>query len=132
MDIAAGLTLLGQAAGIVKDLRAIEKGFDLAAVKAQMADLYGTLAEVKIALSDAHDTIRDKERKIKEFEDKIVTLTSGEFCPICESGRMKVVESVEHPDFGFAGVHERTLKCTDCNHSEKRLHDPNHATKRPR
>ena len=44
MDIAAGLTLLGQATNIVKGLREIDKGFDLAALKARMADLYGTLA----------------------------------------------------------------------------------------
>jgi hypothetical protein len=42
MDIAAGLTLLAQATGIVKDLRDIE-GFDIAALRSQMADLYGTL-----------------------------------------------------------------------------------------
>jgi len=43
MDIAAGLTLLAQATGIVKDLRDIDKGFDIAALRSQMADLYGTL-----------------------------------------------------------------------------------------
>lgn len=129
MDISTGLTLLGQATGIVKDLREIDKGFDLAALKSQMADLYGTLADVKIALSDARETIHEKDRKIKELEDKIAALTSGEACPICGTGRMKVVSSVAHPHFGFAGVQERTLKCTDCSHSEKHLHDPTGVTK---
>jgi hypothetical protein len=46
MDVAAGLALLGQATSIVKNLRDIEKGFDVAALKVQMADLYGTLADV--------------------------------------------------------------------------------------
>lgn len=129
MDISTGLTLLGQATGIVKELREIEKGFDLAMLKLQMADLYATLADVKIALSDARETIQEKERKIRELEDKIAILTSGEACPICRTGRMRVVSSVEHPHFGFAGVQERTLKCTDCNHSEKHLHDPSGVTK---
>lgn len=129
MDISTGLTLLREATGIVKGLREIDKGFDHAALKSRMADLYGTLADVKIALSDAHETIRERDRKIKELEDKITSLTSGEACPICDIGRMKVVSSVAHPQFGFAGVQQRTLRCIECNHSEKHLHDPRGVTK---
>jgi hypothetical protein len=88
VDISAGLTLIGQAIGIVKDLREIDKGFDVAAIKAQMADLYSTLADVKIALSDARETIHERDRRIKDLEDKITSLTSGEMCPICKAGRM--------------------------------------------
>jgi DNA repair exonuclease SbcCD ATPase subunit len=130
MDIATGLTLLGQATGIVKDLREIDKGFDHAALKAQMADLYGTLADVKIALSDARETIHERDTKIKELEVKISALTSGEACPICNEGRMKVSSSRAHPQFGFAGVQERVLKCDKCSHTEKRFHDPDGITKR--
>lgn len=129
MDIATGLTLLSQATGLVKDLREIDKGFDAGALKAQMADLYGTLADVKIALSDARETIHERDQKIKALEEKIAALTSGEACPICISGRMKVSSSREHPDFGFAGVQERTMKCDQCGHSEKRMHDPAGITK---
>jgi len=129
MDITTGLTLLGQATGIVKDRRGIEKGFDMAALKSRMADLYGTLADVKIALSDARETIHEKDRKIRELEGNIAALTSGEACPICGAGRMKVTASHEHPHFAFAGVQERTMKC-NCNHTEKRLHDPNAVAKR--
>jgi len=129
LDIATALTLLGQATRIVKDLREIDKGFDLASLKAQMANLYGTLADVKIALSDAREAIHEKDQKIKRLEDKIAALVSGETCPICNEGRMKVVASREHPHFGFAGVQERTLKCDKCGHSEKRLHDPDGRTK---
>lgn len=129
MDIAAGLTLLGQATSIVKNLRDIEKGFDAAALKAQMAELYGTLADVKIALSDARETIHEKDKKIRELEEKISALSSGESCPICSEGRMKIASSREHPHFGFAGVQERTVKCDKCGHAEKRLFDPNGATK---
>lgn len=132
MDISTGLTLLAQATGIVKDLREINKGFDTAALKSQMADLYGTLADVKIALSDAREAIRDRDQKIKELECKISALTSGEACPICNAGRMKISASRAHPHFGFAGVQERTLKCDNCNHSEQRLYDPEGRTKRGR
>lgn len=130
MDIATGLTLLAQATGIVKDLRSIDKSFDLAVLKSQMAELYGTLADVKIALSDAREVIHEREQKIKGLEDKIATLTSGEACPMCNEGRMKIAASRAHPQFGFAGVQERTLKCDKCGHSEKRLHDPSGVTKR--
>ncbi len=130
MDIAAGLALLAQATGIVKDLRAIDKSFDVALLKSQMAELYGTLADVKIALSDARETIHEKERKIKELGDKVAALTSGEACPICNEGRMKITASGPHPTFGRVGVLERTLKCDKCGHTEKHLYDPSGLTKR--
>jgi hypothetical protein len=60
MDIAAGLALLSQATSIVKNSRQIEKGFDVAALKAQMAELYGTLADVKIARIDARQRREDQ------------------------------------------------------------------------
>jgi hypothetical protein len=130
MDIAAGLTLLGQATSIVKNLRNIEKGFDVAALKVQMAELYGTLADVKIALSDARETIHERDKEIRELEEKISTLNSGEACPICSEGRMKIASSRAHPQFGFAGVQERTLKCEKCGHAEKRNYDPNGPSRR--
>jgi len=129
MDIAAGLSLLAQATGIVKDLREIDKGFDAAGLKAQMAELYATLADVKIALSDARETIHDRDRKIKDLENQIAALNAGEACPLCGGGRMKTVASTKHPHFGFAGVQERTVKCTNCGHTEQHLHDPQGITK---
>jgi hypothetical protein len=129
VDISAGLTLIGQAIGMVRDLREIDKGFDTAAIKAQMADLYGTLADVKIALSDARGDIHERDRRIKELEDKITVLTSGEACPLCKSGRMKVTASRPHKHFSFAGVQEHTLTCDACGHSENRMHDPTGITR---
>jgi DNA repair exonuclease SbcCD ATPase subunit len=132
MDITTALTLMGQATGIIKNLRDIDKGFDVATLKSQMAELYSTMADVKIALSDARETIHDKDKKIKDLEDKISTLTSGEACPICNEGRMKVMSSRAHAHFAFAGVQERTIKCEKCGHAEQRMFDPNGATKRSR
>ncbi|MHC2289164.1 hypothetical protein [Bradyrhizobium barranii] len=132
MDVAAGLSLLAQATGIVKNMREIDKSFDVAAIKAQMAELYSTLADVKIAFSDAREAIHERDQKIKELESKIDVITSGEACPICNEGRMKVASSRKHPQFGFAGVQERTLQCEKCSHFEKRLHDPSGVTKNNR
>ncbi|MBZ9859727.1 hypothetical protein [Mesorhizobium sp. CA12] len=124
MDIATGLTFLGQATGIVKDLRDIDKGFDQASLKAQMADLYGTLADVKIALSDARETIHEQEQQIKRLEERVATFLSGDACPICDGGRLKVASSRPHEHFGWAGKQMRTLKCDKCGHSEERMFTP--------
>ncbi|HEV7293499.1 MAG TPA: hypothetical protein VGN79_14385 [Devosia sp.] len=124
MDIAAGLTLVGQALGIVKDLREIDKGYDAAVIKAQMADLYSTLGDVKMALSDAKVSIHERDTTIRELQAKIATMATGEACPICGQGILKVTAVYAHPEFGVVGVQERVLKCTECSHTEKRMHDP--------
>lgn len=124
MDIATGLTLLAQAAGIVKDLRDIDKEFDSAVLKAQMADVYGTLADVKIALSDARESIHERDQKIRELEGKISALSSGETCIICNVGRMKIIDSNPHEHFGILGVQERTLECNNCGRTESQMYDP--------
>lgn len=124
MDIGTGLAFLSQATGIVKDLREIDKGFDVAALKARMADLYVALADVRIALSDARETIYNRDQRIKELEEKIADITSGETCPICNNGRLKVISVHAHPHLGPAGVQEKTLKCDSCTHREMRIHDP--------
>lgn len=124
MDIAAALAAVGHATTIVKAFRTIDKSYDIATVKAQMAELYGTLADVKIALSDAQEEIHSRDQTIRELGEQITTLNSGEACPLCDIGRLKVVASKPHPSFAFAGVQERTVKCTECGHSERRLYDP--------
>ena len=70
MDLAAALSVLGQAIGLAKDLKEIDAGFNLAAMKANAADLYGSLADVKMALTDARDDLREKD-------DEIVRLRSA-------------------------------------------------------
>jgi hypothetical protein len=124
VDIAAALTLLSQATGIVKDLRDIDNSFDMAALKLKMADLYSALADVRIGLSDARETIHERDSQIRLLQQRIATLTSGEACPICDTGRMKVKSSMAHPDFGFAGVQMRKIVCDNCGHTEDRLYDP--------
>jgi hypothetical protein len=74
--------------------------------------------------------MHDKDEKIRQPEEKISTLTSGESCPICSEGRMKIVLSRGHPQLGRLGVQERTLKCDKCEHTEKRMFDPTGVTKR--
>ena len=130
MDITAALTTLAQAISVVKGMRDIERGYDEAAYKAQAAELYSTLADVKMALTDAREELHAKERKIRALEEAIEALKSGEHCPLCQTGRMKVTASRPHEHFAFAGVQQHTLTCQnrDCRHSEQRMHDPNNLT----
>lgn len=129
MDFPGTIAAIGQALGVVKAIRDIDKQYDGALLKSQMADLYSTLSDVKIALADARDEIHDRDQKIRALEKKLSELASGESCPICNIGVLKVTAVREHPHFGFAGVQERTLKCSDCKHAEQRMHDPNGVTK---
>lgn len=124
MDIAAALAAVGHASTIVKTLRSIDKNYDVAAVKAQMAELYESLADVKMALSDARVTLRDRDQEIRSLQEKITALQSGEVCPLCEKGRLKVIASKPHPHFGIFGGQERTVKCTECEHTETREYNP--------
>lgn len=125
MDIITALTALGQAIRITKDLRDIDNGLDAAAYKAKMAELYGTLADVKIALTDARETIHNKDQEIKALEARIEALESGDICPMCRSGRMRLTASKRDRIFGVLGVQERTLTCEECKHTESRQFDPN-------
>jgi hypothetical protein len=126
MDIVTAVSTLGQAINIIKSLRDIDKGMDSAAYKAQMAELYNDLSDIKMALTDARETIHTKDQKIKELEAKIDYLTSGENCPICREGRLKITASKAHPVFQHFGVQQRTFTCQNskCNHVENRYFDP--------
>ena len=129
MDIVSGLAALGQAVKIVKDLQSINDKFDSAVIKTKMAELYGSLADAKIALTDARETIHKKAQEISELQAKIDALTSGDNCPLCQDGRLKITASRPHPDLGTFGVQERTITCqnSSCNHAEKRLYVPQKA-----
>jgi len=126
LDIITALTAVGQAIKITKDLREIDRGLDTATYKAKMAELYENLSDVKMALTDARETIHDREKEIKNLKGKIEEITSGDVCPLCMSGRMKIIHVKPHGHFAFAGVQERTHKCQNpnCNHSETRVFDP--------
>jgi DNA-directed RNA polymerase subunit M/transcription elongation factor TFIIS len=103
VDIPGTLAVLGQAIGIAKDLREIEKGLDVGEFKAKMAELYGSLADVKMALADAQEELRAKDKIIADlrtnFEKKAELVEvngykyergpNGQpqglpFCPRCE------------------------------------------------
>ena len=122
MDVMTGLAALGQAIKITKDLRDIERDLDAAAYRAQMADLYSNLGDAKIALTDARELIHERDQQIAALTARIANLTSGEACPLCQEGKMKVTSSRPDPIFGPLGHQERTLTCqnAECAYVEKR------------
>ncbi|MGG7577359.1 hypothetical protein [Rhizobium sp. Nf11,1] len=126
MDIMGALALAGQSVKLVKDLRDLERGLDAASYKSKMADLYGNLADIKMALSDAKEALHEKEAEIKKLKDDIRALKSGETCPLCQTGKMKVIAVVDDPLFGVFGAKQHTLLCqnADCAHRETRQIDP--------
>jgi hypothetical protein len=126
MDIAAALTAVTASIGMVKALKDLERTYDTAELKAQMAEIYNSLADVKMALTDANTTIHERDQKIRELVQTIEDMQSGETCPICGTGRMKVTKVKPHPLLGVTGLQERTVVCqnADCKHIEKMTHDP--------
>ncbi len=124
MDLIAGIAAVSNALEIARALRAIDKSYDLAEAKAQMADIYMALGDAKIALSDAREAIAGRDQQIKDLEHKLEAASSGEACPICNGGRMKITASVPDPIWGDFGMLRRTLTCGECGHSEPREYDP--------
>lgn len=126
MDLAGGLAAVSQALGIAKALKEIDKSFDVATHKARVAELYEALAEVKMALSDAREELHTKDGEIRRLNEEIAALKSGEACPLCGSGRLKVQSIKPHAHFKSVGMQEITVVCDaeGCGHSERRMRDP--------
>ena len=126
MDLMTGLSAASQAIGLAKQLRDLDRALDESAFKAKLLELQEALFETKSALLDAKEALLVKDTRIAELEGVIEEIRSGETCPICQKGQLKVTGSRPHPHFGTFGHQERTLTCTniDCGHSEKRKFDP--------
>jgi chromosome segregation ATPase len=127
MDIITGLAAAAQALDITKKLRDLSADLDTATYRAQIAELYSNLADVKMALSDAREAIHDRDQRIRKLEGELDASRSGDVCPRCRTGRMKVTASHAHPIFGDVGLKERVLTCQnpECGHIEKIMVDGN-------
>ena len=68
MDIMAGLTAVGQALSIVKQLRDIEKSTDEAGWKLALAEMQGALADAKLALVEAQEKSNDQDQEITRLK----------------------------------------------------------------
>ncbi|PDT24465.1 hypothetical protein [Rhizobium hidalgonense] len=103
MDIMMGLAAATQALDIAKKLREFDQDFKASEFRLQIAELYGNLADVKIALADAKAALQEKDQEIERLkrvnEGKLKTIRIGNynfgigedgkplskaFCPACE------------------------------------------------
>jgi len=126
MDLISGLTAASQAIQIVKDLRSIDRSVDEATFKLRLSELTVALADTKIALSEARVSLAEKEAELVELRKRLSIATSGENCPVCQIGSLKVTAVRPHPTLGEVGVQERDLECSNdaCRHRERRPYDP--------
>lgn len=126
MDIMTGLAAAAQAVDITKKLRDLSAELDTATYRAQIAELYSNLADVKIALSDAKEALHERDQEIRRLKGDLEAAKSGDACPLCGT-RMKVTASHKHPIFGDVGLKERVLTCqnSECGHVEKTMVDGN-------
>jgi phosphomevalonate kinase len=122
MDIMGALAVASHTIKLAKEVKDLERDLDTASFKAKMADLYDNLAEIKMALTDAKEELHQKEAEIKKLHSEISTLKSGELCPLCQNGRLKVIAVQPHPQFGVFGHKLHSLECqnADCSHTESR------------
>ncbi|MEQ1950567.1 hypothetical protein [Mesorhizobium sp. CN2-181] len=62
------LAAASQVLGVIKELRDIDKGLSQGELKARMADLYSSVADIRMALADANEELRAKDREIAELK----------------------------------------------------------------
>lgn len=67
MSISAGLVIAGQALDVLKAMRSVEKSYDAATLKAEIADLMDKVIDMKMALQDAREESEEKDRKISKL-----------------------------------------------------------------
>ncbi len=126
MDITAAVQSIATALGIVKDLRAIDRGVDEASFKLKLADLTESLADAKVTLVEAQSALQEKDQEIdrlkQAFEFRGTTVSrhgfryedcgdgtpqGPPFCPRCEAkdGFLILLNQ-------YGGVSE--LQCPQC------------------
>ena len=129
MDIVSGIGAVSSALGIAKTLRGIEKTYDEATYKAQVADLINALTDAKLAMADAKENLADKDKEIERlkasFEAKSA-LVAGDggynyladdggnpvgypVCPKCEQINGRIIQTKEHEASGKS----RCPACSD-------------------
>lgn len=76
MDVIAGLGAVSNALTIAKALRKIDKDYDSAVLRAQLADLIDQLTDAKISLTEAKDQLSIKDNEISRLKEQQITIKS--------------------------------------------------------
>jgi hypothetical protein len=77
--------------------------------------------------------LRDLEDRIELLHEQLAAVESRlrlsvhDMCPQCRRGRLRVIETAPHPEFGFAGIETHQVRCdrAECGYAGTRLYDPN-------
>ncbi|MDW9786806.1 hypothetical protein GOB29_19705 [Sinorhizobium meliloti] len=105
MDIAAAISGITSALGLVKELRDINAQFDQAELKLKIADLTEALSEAKLGLVDVAEELQAKDAEIANLKEQLQfratkLVDQGHFryfadeqgkaagvpvCPVCET-----------------------------------------------
>jgi hypothetical protein len=77
-------------------------------------------------LKDLEDRIEVLHEQLAAVESRL-RLSVHDMCPQCRRGRLRVIETAPHPEFGFAGIETHQVRCdrADCAYAGTRLYDPN-------
>jgi hypothetical protein len=77
-------------------------------------------------LKDLEDRIELLQEQLAAVESRL-RLSVHDMCPQCRSGRLRVIETAPHPEFGFAGIETHQVRCdrAECGYAGTRLYDPN-------
>ena len=77
--------------------------------------------------------MKSLEDRIEVLQERLIAIESRlrlsvhDMCPQCRSGRLRVIETAPHPEFGFAGIETHQVRCdrAECGYAGSRLFDPN-------
>jgi hypothetical protein len=77
-------------------------------------------------LKDLEDRIELLQERLAAIEARL-RLSAQDMCPQCRRGRLRVIETSAHPEFGFAGIELHQVRCdrAECGYAGTRLYDPN-------
>ena len=132
MDIVSGLGAVSSALGIAKALRSIEKSYDEATYKAQVAELINSLTDAKFAMAEAKEDLANKDKEISRLTESFkakADLVPGDggysffadangnpvgypACPKCEQVLGRIIQTKEHEVSGKS----RCPACSDVYH----------------
>ena len=110
MDIITGIAAASQALDAVKKLRDLEKNFDAAVFRMEIANLMIALSDAQIALVEAKQTIQDRDAEIRRLTE-------------VQSGKMPVVKHMGY-SFGI-DPNGRPIGLPFCRTCEQRTGEQN-------
>lgn len=128
MPIMEAIAAVGQAIEVAKGMRAVEKNFDAATYKVQIADLMTALSDARLELVAAREAASEKNAQFEELkrtlqgQESLVEVSSGFKYKMNESGQpagLPVCPTCEQRDgrlaFTVKDGNARSVRCPVCD-----------------